>query len=179
MNKNYKIRKIKAEDVLALHNVYFLTWLDIYPNKEFNITAKDIVYKYEQRLTPKKIAESREKILQTKDNELKLLLEYQGEVVALCNVVKNQEYNQLQAIYVLPEYQRLGLGSSLWLEAKKFLDLNKKTIVHVAAYNNNAIRFYERLGFISTGKVYSDPRFKMRNGAIIPELEMIRLADKN
>lgn len=179
MIKDYKIRKIKPEDILALHNVYFLTWLDIYPNKEFNITAEDIIHKYEQRLTPEKIAESRERILQAKENELKLLLEYNGEVVALCNVTKGQEYNQLQAIYVLPKYQRLGFGSSLWREAKKFLDPNKETIVHVATYNDKAIKFYERIGFISANKIFSDERFKMRNGAIIPELEMLRPADKN
>ena len=178
MNKDYKIRKIKPEDVLALHNVYFLTWLDTYPNKEFNITVEDIVYKYEQRLKPEKIAESKEKILQTKENELKLLLEYKGEVVALCNVVKYQKYNQLQAIYILPKYQGLGMGSSLWQEAEKFLDSNKKTIVHVASYNNKAINFYKKLGFKSTGKIFKDERFTMRNGAVFPELEMIKLAAK-
>lgn len=175
MNKEYKIRKIKPKDILALHNVYFLTWLDVYPNKEFNITAEDIIYKYEQRLAPKKITKGKKKILETKENELKLLLEYKGKVVALCNVVKNPEHNQLQAIYVLPNYQGLGIGSALWLEAVKFLDPSKKIIVHVASYNIKAIRFYEKIGFKSTGKVFIDERFKMRNGAIIPELEMVRL----
>ncbi len=178
IHKECKIRKIEPEDILALHNVYFLSWLDTYPNKEFNITVEDIVYKYQKRLVPEKIAESKQKILQIKHNELKLLLEYQKEVVALCNVVKNKNYNQLQAIYVLPKHQRLGIGSLIWLEAEKFLDPNKKTIVHVASYNNKAIRFYEKLGFKSTGKIFKDERFKMRNGAIIPELEMTRAVKK-
>ena len=177
INKEYKIRKIKPEDILDLHNVSFLTWLDTYPNKEFNITTEDIIYKYEQRLTPEKIAEGKEKIFQIKENECKLLLEYQGKVVALCNVVKNQENNQLQAIYILPKYQGLGLGKSLWIEAIKFLDPNKKTIIHVASYNKKAIKFYEKIGFKSTDKVLVNERFKMRNGAIIPELEMVKGAD--
>ncbi len=176
-DNDYQIRKITPDDILALHKIYFLAWLDTYPNDEFHITKEDIIYKYEQRLTPEKIQEGKEKILRTTENELKLLLEYKGEIVALCNVVKEQEYNQLQAIYVLPEYQGLGLGPALWFEAKKFLDANKNTIVHVASYNNRAIRFYEKLGFISTDKVFSDEKFKMRNGAIIPELEMIRPAE--
>ncbi len=177
INKNYIIRKIKPDDVLALHNIYFLAWLDTYPNREFNITAEDIIYKYEQRLTPEKIQESKEKISKIKENECKLLLEYQGEVIALCNVIKEREYNQLQAIYVLPKYQGLGAGGALLLEALKFLDINKKTIVHAASYNVKAIKFYEKHGFKSTGKVFSDERFKMRNGAVIPELEMIKEAE--
>jgi len=171
---NYKVRKIKPDDVLDLHQIYFLTWLDTYPNEEFNITAEDIIYKYEQRLTSEKIVESKKKIAQTKENELKLLLEYNKKVVALCNVIKNKDYNQLQAIYILPEYQRMGIGSLIWSEAEKFLDPCKKTIVHVASYNNKAISFYKKLGFKSTGKIFKDERFKMRNGAMIPELEMIR-----
>jgi len=178
MDKDYIIRKIEPEDVLALHKVYFLGWLDTYPNKEFNIAAEDIVYKYEQRLAPEKIAETKEKIAQTKNNELKLLLEDKGEVIALCNVAKNEEYNQLQAIYVLPEYHRRGIGSIIWQEAEKFLDPKKKTIVHVASYNDRAIKFYEKLGFKSANKIFKDERFAMRNGAIIPELEMIRAAQK-
>lgn len=59
---DYKIRKITPEDYLGLHNVYFLTWLDTYPNKEFNITVDDIKYKYEQRLLPKTIEERKEKM---------------------------------------------------------------------------------------------------------------------
>ena len=46
-------------------------------------------------------------------------------------------------------------------------------IVHVASYNERAINFYKKLGFQSTGKIFLDERFKLRNGAIIPELEMI------
>lgn len=175
---NYKIRKIEPDDVLDLHRVYFLTWLDTYPNEEFNITKEDIIYKYEQRLAPEKILESKEKITQTKENELKLLLKDKKKVVALCNVVKEQDYNQLQAIYVLPEYQRMGVGTRLWLEAEKFLDPYKKTIVYVASYNNRAIRFYEKLGFKSTGKIFKDERSKMRNGAVFPELKMVRIAVK-
>lgn len=121
--KDYKIRDITPDDIPALHNIYSTTWLDTYPNQEFNITKEDIEYKYEQA--------------------------------------------------PLPEYQGLGLGRVLWEEAKKIFDSQKDIIVHVASYNNKAINFYKKLGFVSTGKIFFDERFKMRNGAIIPELEMI------
>lgn len=176
---DYKIRKIKPDDVLKLHRVYLSAWLDTYPNEEFNITTEDIIYKYEQRLAPDKIEESKEKITQTKENELKLLLEYNGDVVALCNVAIEKDYNHLQAIYVLPEYQRMGIGGLIWSEAEKFLDPYKKIIVHVVSYNDKAIKFYEKLGFKSTNKIFTDERFKMRNGSVFPELEMVRPPLKN
>jgi len=172
-SKEYKIRKAAPDDVLGLHQVYFITWLDTYPNQEFNITKEDIIFKYESRLTPDKIAERRSKISQLKDNELMLVAEKDNKIMALCNVVQEESYNQLKAIYVLPEYQRLGLGQALWKEAQKVFDPQKDTIVHVAAYNEKAINFYRKLGFVSTEKIFCDEKYKMRNGAIIPELEMI------
>lgn len=91
----------------------------------------------------------------------------------MCNGLKNKDYNELSAIYVLPKYQRLGLGYALWEEVKKFFSTEKNIIVHVASYNKKAINFYEKLGFIKTGKIFSDEKHKMRNKAIIPETEMI------
>lgn len=171
--EEYKIRQAIPDDVLGLHQVYFITWLDTYPNKEFNITKEDIIFKYESRLTPDKIAERRIKISQIKDTELMLVIEKDNKIIALCNVVQEESYNQLKAIYVLPEYQRLGLGQVLWKEAQKVFSPKKDIIVHVAVYNEKGINFYKKLGFVSTEKIFCDEKYKMRNGAIIPELEMI------
>lgn len=172
-NKGYKIRKARPEDYLDLHNVYLTTWLNTYPNKEFNITKEDIEHKFKARLTPKKIEERKNKIARAGKNELMLVIEKDGQPVALCKAVREKEYNQLQAIYVLPKHQRLGLGLMLWEEAQSLFNMKKDIIVHVASYNNQAIAFYKKLGFISTGKIFKDKKHKMRNGAIIPELEMI------
>jgi ribosomal protein S18 acetylase RimI-like enzyme len=75
-------------------------------------------------------------------------------------------------IYVLPEYQGKGIGKLLWNELSKYLDINKETFVEVATYNENAIKFYEKLGFVDTNKRFTDERFRMRSGGIIPQMEM-------
>ncbi len=171
--EEYIIRKVSPDDFLALHNVYLNTWLDTYPSEEFNITAEDIKYKFDSRLTLEKIEERKNKIANIGSNETMLLVERGKKVVALCNALNREDYNQLQAIYVLPEYQKLGFGKALWEEANKIFDSKKDIIVHVASYNENAIGFYKRLGFVSTEKIFLDEKHKMRNGAIIPELEMV------
>lgn len=175
----YKIRKITSDDYLGLHNVYFLTWLDTYPNKEFNITVDDIKYKYEQRLLPDKIADYKKKILEKKESETNLLVEYQKGIIALCKVSNNIESNELNAIYVLPKYQGAGVGSLLWKEINKTLDSNKDTFVNVVSYNEKAIGFYKKLGFESIGDIFFDERFKMRNGAVFPELRMVKRSKKH
>jgi ribosomal protein S18 acetylase RimI-like enzyme len=95
------------------------------------------------------------------------------KVVGVCRVVNHPDKNQLQAIYVLPEYQGRGVGRMLWEEAQKYFDIEKDTIVHVADYNEKAIGFYKKVGFVDTGKRFSEERYKMKSGAIISEMEMV------
>jgi ribosomal protein S18 acetylase RimI-like enzyme len=91
----------------------------------------------------------------------------------MATMVRNNDNNQLRTIYVLPEYHRSGIGTMLWNAVKDFIDESKDTIVQVADYNQQAINFYEKLGFVDTGKRWKDERWKMRSGAYIPEMEMI------
>lgn len=173
IDQNYIIRKAKVEDYLSLHRVYFETWLDTYPNEEFNITVEDIEYKFKEKLNPEKILEGQERIATAGDKRRMLLIESFGEVIGLCNCSEENDHNKLQAIYVLPKYHGMGLGYALWREAKKVFNLQKDIIVYVASYNKKAINFYEKLGFKSTGKIFFNENHKMRNGAMIPELKMV------
>lgn len=169
----YLIRNVRPEDYLSLHRVYYETWLATYPNKEHNITVEDIKYKYEEKLKPEKILEGQKRIMNLGEKELMILLEYSGEVIGICNTIEREDFNQLQSIYVLPKYQGLGLGYALWTEGKKIFNPKKDIVIHVASYNEKAINFYRKLGFESTGKILRDEKYKLKNGAIIPELEMI------
>lgn len=171
--KDFKIRTATPKDFLALHNIYQTTWLDTYPNKKLNITVSDINYLFKQMLSPEKVKNSKKKLRQKDKNNLRLVLEHAGQLIGLCNATKTNDYNQINAIYILPTYQRLGLGMKLYSEAKNFFGTKKDITVRVASYNKKAINFYKKLGFVSTRKIYHDDKFKMKNGSIIPELEMI------
>lgn len=64
-----------------------------------------------------------------------------------------------------------------WKEILKFFastDSKKDVIVHLAVYNLKAIEFYKKLGFVDTGKRFSEEAYKMPiSGVIVPEMEMI------
>ena len=63
--------------------------------------------------------------------------------------------------------------------ALDFFDRDKDITVEVATFNKGAIAFYERLGFIDTGRRFAKERFKMPvSGALIPEMEMAIKAGK-
>ena len=178
MNKKTRVLKANPEDVKQLTNLFYVTWLDTYPNRKYRITASDIRYHYRNMFKKEEILKRQKDIAHPKKGYHRFIAKIGNKIVGACNVILNSEKNKLKAIYVLPKYQRQGIGYMLWKKAIKTFNNNKKTIVRVAEYNQKAISFYEKLGFKKTNKKISENRFKMRNGAIIPEIEMVLIVKK-
>ena len=161
----------KPEDAEGIQNVFYKSWLDTYPNEKVGITVDDVEHWYKDDWNGK-LEKQRNRIINPPENQSFFIAKEDGKVVGVCRIMKHADKNQLQAIYVLPEYQRKGIGKMLWNRALEIMDLNKDTIVQVADYNKKAIDFYKKLGFIDTGKRFSDEHFRMKSGAIIPEMEL-------
>jgi ribosomal protein S18 acetylase RimI-like enzyme len=171
------IREASEDDVFDIQTVFYTTWLETYPNKEIGITPEDIEEMFKNSFTHEKLEELKQNLKNIPSNST-LLVAVDSEtnkVTALSRIFVREKYNQLQAIYVLPEYQRRGVGKALWFEALQYFDKQKDTIVHVATYNKKAISFYESLGFIDTGKRFSEERHRMPiTKIVIPEMEMLK-----
>ena len=76
---------------------------------------------------------------------------------------------------MLPDFQGMGLGRELLQKALNWLGREKVIFVIVASYNTKAIKFYERFGFVKTGKdVHSEGVDPLPSGKIIPEIEMAK-----
>ena len=169
-----EIIKAKLEDAEGIQEVQYYTWLKTYPNEKLGIVKEDIEERFKDRLSEEKLAKRREEILHPISGAMFVAKE-NGRVIGFCKTGLLEGNNEIQAIYVLPEYQGKGIGKILWNEAQKSLNPQKNTVVHVATYNENAIAFYKKLGFGDTGKRWEDEKFRMkRNGAAIPEMEVIR-----
>ena len=163
------------DDAESICKMRMTVWLATYPNETFAITKEDIEEKLKSTLSPAGIEKTRSKIIESVGGNSMMFVAKAGSTpIGFCLCVKTEEYNQLQAIYILPEFQGKGIGKQLWEKAMTFFGGNdKKIIVHVATYNQNAIDFYKNLGFVDTGKTFSDEQFRMKNGSIIPETELV------
>jgi ribosomal protein S18 acetylase RimI-like enzyme len=60
-----------------------------------------------------------------------------------------------------------------WRHGQDFLTDKKDIIVWVASYNEKAISFYEKLGFVKTDKDLSAQTYEISPGKYIPETEMV------
>ena len=168
----------KPEDAEGIQNVFYKSWLDTYPNEEIGITIDDVEHWYKDAWQ-EKLNKLRSRIINPPENQSLFIAKDGDLVVGVCRIVKHPDKNQLQAIYVLPEHQRKGIGKMLWNKALEIFDSNKDTIVQVAIYNKKAIDFYKKLGFVDTGKRFSDEHFRMKSGTIIPEMELQIKGNKN
>lgn len=168
------IQRPTKDDVNGIQEVFYKTWLETYPNKEAGITIEDIEERFKDRYSPDKIKKRLARILNLSPDLLFLVAKDDGKVVGVCNLEKFETYNKLSAIYVLPDYQGQGIGKMFWEEVKEFFGEDKDIIVQVVIYNSRAIDFYQKLGFIDTGKRFTEETLRMPiSGKMFQEMEMI------
>ncbi|MCF7845599.1 MAG: GNAT family N-acetyltransferase [Candidatus Pacebacteria bacterium] len=168
-----KIRKADSGDAYQTTFVLYKTWLDTYPNKEHGVTIDDIEYKFKYFFTEDNLKKRATIIKDYSENEIMLVAEEEGEIIGLVKITKTEDRNEIEAIYVLPGHQRKGVGTMLWNESQKHFNQELETVVNVATYNDKAINFYRNIGFQETGVVWSDEKFRMKSGSIIPQTKLI------
>lgn len=168
------VERAEPDDAEEIQNVFYKTWLATYPNSETGVTVDDVHERYKERLSPEGIEKYRKRIEEGLEIESQrfFVARVERKIVGVCLANTHKDKNQLNAIYVLPEFQGRGIGYKLWDEVLKFIDHTKDTLVEVVVNNNNAIEFYKRLGFEDTGRRWTDEKFKMKSGAMFPEMEL-------
>jgi len=167
------VSQTKPEDARGTQEVFYKTWLATYPNKEQGITVEDIEHNFKDAFTDEALAKRAEMFRDPKPGHFHFIAKDGEKVVGVCRTIESEVGNKLQAIYVLPEYQGKGIGKMLWETAKTIFNPGKNIFVEVATFNTKAIEFYKKLGFTDTGRRFSEERFRMKSGAMIPEMEMV------
>jgi len=169
-------RKAIANDVYGIREVQKETWFKTYPNAKEGITIEDIENKFREDNTPegRRKIEEHKKIYEDKNQQV-WVAEEKNRIIGFCTAGKEQEYNRLRGIYILPNYQGKGVGKLLVEKAFAWLGTNKDILVNVASYNQQAISFYKRFGFVETGKSgVFDEGARLPSGKLIPEIEMVK-----
>lgn len=146
-------------------------------DKSYWISVEDVesVYRIDKD-SPAYKAKQKRRIARYSDPKFHIwVAESGGKVVGFCSAVKEREVNRIMAIYVLPNYQSRGIGKSLMIKAFDWLGDSKDISVNVVRYNDNAIRFYERMGFEKTDRegVFDDIA-RLPTGKVIPEIQMVK-----
>jgi len=179
LEKIKDFQKRKAESVIVadatledMENVLSLkdeVWVSTYTNKEHGITVEDI--------QSRKIHNAQRLDFMQKSVRGKSTTEHiwtakkGGRIVGMCWVERKDGYNKIGSLYLLPSYQRMGIGKRLMEKALSWLGEEKKIKLGVATYNSDAIEFYRKFGFefLCKGEDYVFP-----NGKKMPILQMVK-----
>jgi len=146
---NITITLAKPTDAPNMAEIHMRSW---------EVAYKDIIpaeYIKEKNATRHELW----KRIVTDDNDRHYIIHADGKIagmmtIALPNDVEvGDEYYELHGIYLLPEYFRRGIGThAVNFAFDKARAANKtKMIVWVFAENADAIKFYEKLGFVADG----------------------------
>lgn len=90
-------------------------------------------------------------------DELLLLVAVTQPVEIVLGFILFKRINHLSLLFVRPDQQHQGIGRRLWIAGKKIveqrlIELNGGGRIVTVNSSNNAIPFYEKLGFIISGK---------------------------
>lgn len=176
ISNQVKITVAFPSDVYGIRAVQKATWLATYPNEVLGITREDIVSRFADDETPQGKQRMEERKARLLDPNTHTSVAKDGDtVIGFCMAQREGKSGRLGAIYLLPEYQGLGLGRKLADVALEWLGA-RDIFVNVVSYNQKAILFYERCGFVKTGKVVEDAVASLPSGKVLPEIEMMRSA---
>lgn len=136
--------------------VRFSTKDDAYKIGQINVNTWKVAYKGilpddfldKRNLTQERVQKIEQRM--DKDGLISLVVEYNQEVIGFCagGFARDNDYPflyELYAIYVLPEYQKMGAGQKLFEAFKKQIK-GKPFYLYALKENINAIRFYVKNG---------------------------------
>lgn len=170
------IRPAIPDDAPAIYAVQRQGWIDTYPNQDLGITTEDITERIEGKegsLISEKIERWRKNI--AKNAGRFFVATKSDKVVGYILMFHDENTNRtfLGSLYVLPEVQGQGVGSLLLNETLSRLPADEDIYLHVVSYNENAIKFYEKHGFVKTGKDAPISVAALPSGIHLPEIEMV------
>lgn len=147
---NYTISIPEQSDRDGLIAMHVQSWLDTYPNEAAGVSAeyiKERVKVFSSEEGREKRAEYIREAHENPDYYLRIAKDAQGAVVGFVDA-RRGELVELRGIYIDKSAYGSGLAMELTEPALEWLGDDQEITVSVASYNQRAIAFYEKLGFV-------------------------------
>src|SRR5437660_1047259 len=119
------MQKINVEiaspnDAVGIRQVQHDSWIETYPNEHAGITLEFIRELVAKTLSPESIQRLKESIKLA--NQCTWVAKVDSKIIGFSTAKKNDESNQILAIYVLAEYHGKQVGNNLMGKSLEWLD---------------------------------------------------------
>lgn len=145
----YIVREARLTEVPLIRAMHRESWLATYPNDENGVSLDWVHARVDKWLDPDQLARS-EEILGaafSDSTQYYRIAEQDGIISGLVHgSTKPDGSKYLEGLYTLPESFGTGLGAQLFEGFNTWAE-GAAVSLQVAAYNNRAIKFYEKQGF--------------------------------
>lgn len=134
-----QVRKATSEDILGIQQVAHVTWHDTYEHIMRPDTRAHVLAEFYSE-------ESLERSLARQETVF-LVAEEQGRIIGFAQALPRPHSGyEITRTYILPKYQRKGVGSKLQAELGNQLP-DQTLWVFVLQNNHGALAFYQSHGF--------------------------------
>lgn len=148
-------------------------WLYTYPNEHYKITEAIIIKKFgdvDQKVIS--ITKFLDSIRNTSEVTY-IVAEVDRKISGFLYSTKSTDNLYINALYVHPDYHRIGVGSTLLREGIMLNQGIRLATVDVILYNEQALEFYSKHNFIIQG--LSKTSFGLfPDGITVPEIQLIK-----
>lgn len=172
------IDRALSDDSVAICEIRDKAWIKAYPNPELGITAEDIEINAQGmkgEFVPRRITYLQKDLSeQNPADHATFVARIDGKVRGFAvPKIEAEDRCVLSMIYVEPEYQGKGIGHQLMEKALDWLGRDKDIFLEVVSYNQNAIKFYEKFGFVKTDAVVPEETGRPSYMKTLPQIEMV------
>lgn len=176
------IERAVPDDAETICDIRDRAWLKAYPNKEHGISVDDvrlIAQGPDGVYVPRRIAYLKEQFSKEDGaGETTFVAKVDGKVVGYIDPqIDEQNRRRVGAIYVAPEAQGEGVGGKLMNQVLDWYGRDQDIFLEAVSYNQNAISFYEHLGFERTNAVVPKEEGRPDYLKELPQIEMVLKAE--
>ena len=141
-------QKLSHNYVESMLDCWFTTWLATYTFVDYKVVSK-IIYGSDKSEKINSIS-----TILDKKNHFYLIAIKDKKVVGFCHFIDRNEYLYFHAIYVLPEFQGIGIGQEIYNRAILIAKDYKTKLIQLEVYvdNKSSISFFEKNGFCTIAK---------------------------
>jgi ribosomal protein S18 acetylase RimI-like enzyme len=155
-DRHFEIRTATLDDVIGIGEAHLQAWIETYPNVEYGVDVDWIKNEFSFLVRDGQDNEGndngipfRKKVIENLDENTlyEVVKDEEGIVQGFMHADRTDREVHLNAIYLTDTLKGAGVAHELMERTLEFAG-NLPVVLQVIAYNERAIRFYEKYGFI-------------------------------